>query len=182
MTLRKATLADLADLVALSRTTFADTYAHLNDPADFEAYLDSAFSETQMTEELAVPNTATYFVDYQNITAGYFKLNFNKSPDQSDRPQLDNDVFSSFREQSMTELERIYLIKEWQGKGLAAPMMAAIEAEAKAVGSTCLWLGVWEQNPKAMRFYEKCGFVHMGEHIFQIGSDAQRDWLMIKAI
>ena len=45
-----------------------------------------------------------------------------------------------------------------------------------------MWLGVWEYNPRAIRFYEKHGFVEVGSHVFQLGKDPQIDLLMQKKL
>lgn len=114
-------------------------------------------------------------------TIGYFKINAHLSPTSTDRPKFDFDI-SSFVNTPMAELERIYLKKEYHGKGLATAMMSFIENIAKNKGCQFLWLGVWSLNPKAIRFYEKCGFSRFGSHIFQIGDDAQRDLLLWKKL
>lgn len=43
-------------------------------------------------------------------------------------------------------------------------------------------LGVWEHNHRALRFYEKNGFIAFGTHIFQLGNDQQTDILMKKSV
>ena len=76
------------------------------------------------------------------------------------------------------ELHRIYVSREWQGRGVAQELMRAAIAVASRSGSDWLWLGVWEHNPKAIAFYKKYGFGLAGEHPFMLGRERQRDLIM----
>ena len=76
------------------------------------------------------------------------------------------------------ELWRFYVLREWHGQGIAQALMERVRAEAVARGAATLWLGVWDQNPRAQAFYRKCGFVEVGDHVFLFGTDPQRDLVM----
>jgi ribosomal protein S18 acetylase RimI-like enzyme len=80
------------------------------------------------------------------------------------------------------ELVRFYVDRPWHGSGVARAMMSACDDEARRRGARTLWLGVWEHNPRAIRFYEKCGFVDVGSHKFVLGDDEQTDRLMARPI
>lgn len=181
MTYRLIESKDLYQLVEIACTTFIETYADKNDPTEFYPYVELTFAPEQLQNELNTEGSIFYFVEQDNHIIGYFKINTNKSPAHTDRPHFYFD-FSPFETINTTELERIYLKKEYQGKGFAAEMMSFIEDCARQKNSQYLWLGVWTMNPKAIRYYEKCGFITFGEHIFQIGQDAQKDYLMWKSI
>ena len=181
MTYRLIEPKDLYQLVEIACTTFMDTFAEHNEPAAFYAYVEQAFAPEQMQKELHTEGSLFYFVEHDNHIIGYFKINTNKSPAQTDRPHFYAD-FSPYQSLKMAELERVYLKKEYQGKGLAAELMAYIEDCVRQTNAHYLWLGVWSLNPKAIRYYEKCGFNTLGEHIFQIGDDAQKDYLMWKKL
>ena len=43
-----------------------------------------------------------------------------------------------------------------------------------------IWLGVWEKNERALRFYEQNGFYGIGTHCFILGKDRQIDHIMRK--
>ncbi len=45
-----------------------------------------------------------------------------------------------------------------------------------------IWLGVWEKNPRAIRFYEKNGFIQFDTHIFMVGNDPQTDVMMKRSL
>jgi ribosomal protein S18 acetylase RimI-like enzyme len=76
------------------------------------------------------------------------------------------------------ELERIYVVPEYQGKGIGADILKQILIHAKEWNKKYLWLGVWEHNPKAISFYQRHGFQKFGEHPYFIGNDKQTDWLL----
>lgn len=165
LTLIKCDVEHLEDLVSLSRKTFKDAFAHLNDPEDFQSYLNSAFSQQALIDELNNENTSFYFTYYGNELAGYFKL--NKGNAQTD-----------IKDANSLEIERIYVLKEYQGKNIGQWMIAKIKEIAKNEHFAYLWLGVWEVNKKAIRFYASNGFKKFGEHPYHIGKDKQTDWLM----
>ena len=71
---------------------------------------------------------------------------------------------------------------DWHGKGLAQALMDACIGELRRQNADAVWLGVWEHNPRAIAFYRKCGFTEVGEHVFVLGEDPQRDVVMVKPL
>ena len=165
LSLQECTLENLEVLLRLSRETFEDAFAHLNDPRDFQEYMDSAFSRDALQKELHDPHSSFYFVYCDGMLAGYFKLN---------RAEAQTDLHDP---QSL-ELERIYVHKDFQGKKIGQWMLSQIKNLTARDGYRYLWLGVWEVNTNAIRFYQKNGFEKFGEHPYFIGKDRQNDWLM----
>lgn len=84
--------------------------------------------------------------------------------------------------QSPGEIQRLYVVDAWHGKGIAQDLMHACIREMEARGSDVAWLGVWERNPRAISFYRKFGFVEVGDHFFSLGNDPQRDIVMARSI
>ena len=80
------------------------------------------------------------------------------------------------------ELNRLYVAAAWHGKGVAQALLKDAMKSAKDAGADCLWLGVWEHNPRAIAFYRKCGFEDVGSHHFMLGTDRQRDVIMSLAL
>ncbi|PLP41766.1 GNAT family N-acetyltransferase, partial [Klebsiella variicola] len=76
------------------------------------------------------------------------------------------------------EILCLYIDEPYHGKGFAQALIHKCFAEFAAQGSDIVWLGVWEHNPRAISFYRKLGFTEVGEHIFQVGTDPQRDIIM----
>lgn len=167
VSIREATLADAKPLTDLSYTTFWDAFAHhpKNAPDDLAHYMRQAFSIEQISFELAEPNATFLIAEINDKPAGYAKLIAGSIEDgvTADRP---------------IELSRLYSHQEYLGKGVGQNLMDACFEYARAHDHDVMWLGVWEFNPRAQRFYEKNGFQQVGRHVFQLGSDPQTDILM----
>jgi len=163
--LRPCTPDDLNKLVELSRKTFAHAFREQNNPADFEHYLETAFHPRQLLSELKDANSTYYFVFDHTILIGYFKI--NQGAAQTDLKEVNG-----------LELERIYVLDTYQGKHIGSWMLKQIAALARNRQKAYIWLGVWEYNTHAIRFYEREGFIKFGTHPYYIGRDKQTDWLM----
>ena len=177
MTIQKVTEKELPTLIALARETFIAAFEKQNNPDDFAAYVNTAFTFAVFKKELDTEGSVFYLVYNDAELIGYFKLNHNKIPHDGIHLIPEFDVIKTNK---MTELERIYLTDNTHGRGFATLMMHEIVALSKAENSAFVWLGVWEHNLKAIKFYQKAGFSKFGEHIFMIGDDPQTDWLMWK--
>lgn len=165
--IKKCDTNDLETLCELSRSTYRDTFAHLNTPENMDAYLSDSFAPEKIAEELSNPASCFYFLFADGELAGYLKI--NESPAQSDI----NDPLS-------LELERIYVKSGFQGGGLGRILLEKAQAEALSRDKRYLWLGVWEKNDKALVFYRKNGFYPIGTHAFVMGDDCQTDFIMRK--
>jgi len=156
---------DLQDLVEISIKTFVSAFEKQNDPEDFKTYIHKAFSKEQLEKELLDPDVRFYFVYKENNLVGYYKLN---SKNAQTEPLGDDSI----------EIERIYVLDEYQGQNIGMDMLLKIIDIAKNEKNIFLWLGVWEKNTSAIRFYERYGFIKFGTHPYIIGNDIQTDWLM----
>ena len=163
--LQKCTAEHLDQLVKLSKKTFVDAFEQVNDPEDFKTYIDKAFAKEQIADELKNPDSSFYFTYLDQQLAGYFKL--NEQAAQTDINEAD-----------ALEVERIYVLQGFQGMRIGQWMMEEIKNIGISRNKNYLWLGVWEENVKAVRFYERHGFVKFGKHPYYIGKDRQMDWLM----
>lgn len=175
MTIKKVTENELPTLIALARETFIAAFAEQNNPDDFAAYIASAFTFAAFKKEWDTEGSVFYLAYNTDELIGYFKLNHNKIPHDAINVIPE---FELIKSNKMTELERIYLTDNTHGKGFATLMMNEIVQLSKAENSAFIWLGVWENNLKAIKFYQKTGFSKFGEHLFIIGDDPQTDWLM----
>lgn len=167
-TIRPATLHDAAALSALGERTFREAFSDSNTASDMDAYCAAAFSADIQARELQDLATTTLVVEHGHHLIAYAQL-VNKGHDAvvAERP---------------VELKRFYVDKAFHGTALAPELMRASEEQAKAIGADVVWLGVWERNPRAIRFYQKNGFDQVGEHIFTVGADPQRDLVMSRRV
>ncbi|MCB0820060.1 MAG: GNAT family N-acetyltransferase, partial [Bacteroidetes bacterium] len=76
------------------------------------------------------------------------------------------------------EIERVYVLKEFHGMHVGRKLLEKAIELANSQNSEFVWLGVWEKNHKAIRFYEKNGFKPFDKHIFRLGEDEQTDIMM----
>jgi ribosomal protein S18 acetylase RimI-like enzyme len=169
--IRQAVPEDAQLLTGLAFTTFWDAFAHhpKNAPDDLAHYMRQAFSLEQISEELNDPRSLFLIAEINGDTAGYAKLIF-----ESTEP----DIIAEWP----VELSRLYSHQKFLGQGVGQALMDACFDLAIEAGRDVMWLGVWEYNPRAQRFYEKNGFRFVGKHTFLLGSDPQTDLLMQKEL
>jgi diamine N-acetyltransferase len=169
--IRQAICDDAKLLTDLSYTTFWDAFAHhpKNAPDDLAHYMRQAFSIEQITVELACAKSIFLIGEIEEKPAGYAKL-------------IVDTIEPGITAERPVELSRLYSHQEYLGKGVGQNLMDACFERARKDGRDVMWLGVWEHNPRAQRFYEKNGFRVVGRHTFQLGSDAQTDLLMQKEL
>jgi GNAT superfamily N-acetyltransferase len=165
--IRPATIGDAKSLTDLSYTTFWDAFAHhpKNAPDDLAHYMRQAFNLGQITDELGDPQTIFLLAEIDGELAGYAKL-------------ICENIEPGITANKPIELNRLYSQQKFLGHGVGQTLMDACFALAKEQGFDTMWLGVWEYNPRAQRFYEKNGFQQVSSHTFVLGSDPQTDLLM----
>jgi GNAT superfamily N-acetyltransferase len=171
MNIRQARVEDAGPLAELAFTTFWDAFAGhpKNAPHDLDAYMQQAFNVEQVASELADPKSVFLLAEIDGTLAGYSKLviDYIEPGVTAERP---------------VELNRLYSRQEFLGKGVGQGLMDECFERARRHGHDVMWLGVWEYNPRAQRFYEKNGFRVCGKHTFLLGSDPQTDLLMQKEL
>jgi len=169
VTIRRGNSDDANLLAELGARTFQETFAADNTSEDMAAYLALHFSVAQQTAELAHPASTFLIAEIDGQPAGYAKLHAGEPP---------KDIEGA----KPIELVRLYVSQEWLGRGVGEALMRACLDEAHTAGAETLWLGVWERNARAQAFYRKWEFRAVGEHMFQLGTDMQRDILMERAL
>ncbi len=163
--IKKITINDIEQLQKIGRQTFYETFSAENTEENMEKYLKDRFSIEKLTSELRDNNTEFYFASLDNKVIGYLKLNFEQSQTE---PQDDKAV----------EIERIYVLKDFHGKNVGQLLFDKAIQIATQKSADYVWLGVWEENSRAINFYKKNGFVEFDKHIFKLGNDEQTDIMM----
>jgi ribosomal protein S18 acetylase RimI-like enzyme len=163
--IRKAVLKDLGDLLHMARTAFLQAFTAGNKPENVSAYLDEAFTLEQFEKELAHPASTFFVAELEGELIGYTKVNL--VPAQTD-----------VHDPESLEIARLYVLEDHLGSGLGKKLLDTAIDFAKQNQKKYLWLGVWEMNVRAIRFYEKNGLRIFGSHPFPFGDEVQTDYLM----
>jgi len=163
--IEKITTGQILELQSISRQTFSETFSDFNSAADMDKYLEESFHIDRLKNELENPESLFFFAIYDGKKAGYLKLNSGASQ-------------TELQDNNALEIERIYVLKEYLGKKIGQALYDKAFAIAKEKAVKYLWLGVWEENHRALAFYRKNGFTAFGQHIFTLGKDEQTDLMM----
>ncbi len=156
---------DVNKISEIAKKTFIETFSETNSEEDLIFYLENNFKPEKISEEMDNPNSIFFISYFDDIPCGYLKINFNKTPKE-------------LKGYKTIELQRIYILKEFIGKKIGKLLMEKTINIARDKGADYIWLGVWENNHSAKKFYDNWGFKIFGSHIFQTGKNIETDELM----
>ncbi|MDX1476815.1 MAG: GNAT family N-acetyltransferase [Saprospiraceae bacterium] len=165
MEIRRVSVTDLQQLQIIARSTFAESFAYGNSEDNMSKYLETEFSTDKLRTEIENKHSEFYFAVTDGNIVGYLKI--NTGPAQTE-----------VQKAPTLEIERIYVLKAYHGKQVGRRLFETALERGRALGVDYLWLGVWEHNPRAIRFYEKNGFVVFDKHVFKLGEEEQTDLMM----
>ncbi|MFC6099162.1 GNAT family N-acetyltransferase [Olivibacter domesticus] len=163
----KASFNELETIQQLGRETFSETFAQSNTAADMKRYLEENFNEHKVRTELSNPDSIFFIAWEDEKAVGYLKVNSGNAQ-------------TEIQDHTALEIERIYVRSSHHGKKVGQLLYEKALEIAEDQNKSYVWLGVWEENPRAIRFYEKNGFVTFDKHIFKMGNDEQTDIMMKK--
>jgi diamine N-acetyltransferase len=167
--IRYANPSDAKRLAALAEETFRDTFASMNTVGDMEMHCRTSYGEAMQAAEISDPRMVTLVYEDEGDMIAFAQLRWAEAP-------------SCVSAGTPGEIQRLYVAKAWHGKGIAQDLMSACIQEMEKRGSDVVWLGVWERNPRAIAFYKKYGFAEVGDHVFPLGRDPQRDIVMVRPV
>jgi len=163
--INKIGIEQIEQLQQIGRQTFSETFAESNTAENMAKYLEEAYAHEKLKAELSDPNSVFYFAMMGQDVIGYLKLNFGASQTELNH----NDAL---------EIERIYVAKAFHGKKVGQLLFDKAIQVAKEQHLAYVWLGVWENNKRAIQFYTKNGFIEFDQHVFVLGDEAQTDLIM----
>ena len=163
--IRRAKASDAPSLAVLAERTFRDTFGPRNSPENMDSHAAKVFGPEIQLREIGERSLVTTIAEADRRMIGFSQLRLSHA-------------HASVVAQRPAELARLYVVAEWQGRGVSRDLMQDALDTAKREGCDTLWLGVWEHNPKAMAFYRKFGLEVVGTHAYMLGQDRQRDLVM----
>ncbi|MCC9065149.1 GNAT family N-acetyltransferase [Flavobacterium piscisymbiosum] len=163
--IKEISINDIDQLQKIGRQTFQETFSESNSEENMKNYLEEGFSNEKLTQELTNKDSQFYFATLENEVIGYLKVNFGESQ-------------TELKDSKSLEIERIYVSKEFHGKKVGQLLYEKAIQIAKDKNIDYVWLGVWEENLRAISFYTKNGFVEFDKHIFKLGNEEQTDIMM----
>jgi ribosomal protein S18 acetylase RimI-like enzyme len=165
MTIKELTAADIPALRDLAIRIYRDTFTDQNSAESMEAFLERDYSTESFQKEFTEPGSRYFFISDGETHAGYLRV---RRSTEVDHLLGTNNI----------ELHRLYIDKPYHGQRVGHELMQLAMDIATEGQYEWIWLGVWEHNPRAQRFYQKWGFEKFSEHIFHMGEEKQTDWLL----
>ena len=166
--IRRITISEVEELQKIGRKTFRETFEEVNSEEDMLKYEAESLSIEKLTQELENPDSEFYFAVKEGEILGYLKLNFDDAQTE--------------KVEEGYEIERIYVLKAFHGMKVGQILFEKALQIGQEKEMSSVWLGVWEENHRALRFYEKNGFEVFGKHDFVLGEDVQTDLMMKLAL
>ncbi|MDP9959701.1 GNAT family N-acetyltransferase [Chryseobacterium lathyri] len=167
--IHKGGIQDLEIIQNIGRQTFSETFAENNSEEAMKTYLEESFSTEKVKSELNNPDSYFFIAWEEDIPVGYLKLNSGAAQ-------------TELKDDTSLEIERIYVKKSHHGQKVGQLLYNQALETARSLNKSYLWLGVWEENLRALNFYRKNGFEEFGSHTFRLGDEDQTDLMMKKIL
>lgn len=164
LAIRRATVEDAATLSSLATATFVETFGHLYEREDLQAFLDDAYAVEKQATILAHPDYAVWFLEADGRPVGHCAAGPCGLPHDDVRP-------------GDGEIKRLYVLREFQG-GQGGRLMDTAIAWLERDGPRTLWVGVWSENLGAQRFYQRYGFAQVGTYGFPVGRVVDLEFIL----
>lgn len=171
--IRPATSGDVEAIASIGSKTFTASFGWSLPAPDLRSYLESAYKPSSIARDLSDPLVDIFVACPSNspeMVIGFVQLNqgtIEPSVADSERP---------------IELQRLYVDELHHGGGVGRALLNEAERISREGGFKTMWLGVWEENFKAQKVYERSGFRKVGSHDFVMGTCVQTDWILIKSL
>lgn len=153
ITITPVSVEDYKIVQLISRETFYDTFASSNSEEDMQKYISESFNDNKIKEELSNKESQFFIAWEDSLPIGYLKINSGNAQTELQDPLS-------------IEIERIYVKATHHGKRVGQLLYDKALEIARQTNKHSIWLGVWEENPRAIRFYTKNGFVAFDKHSY----------------
>jgi ribosomal protein S18 acetylase RimI-like enzyme len=199
--IRPATPSDATSIVTLGSHIFELFFGHSLARKDLDAYLTEAYVTSAILDEIQDPRKTILVATLPSNelktsgVPGLLQHDFSSHPEQQSQSNIPADTVVGFVQLTRgttepcldsslrnIELQRLYVHPICHGTGIGRLLMEAAEEIAKCEEFDVMWLGVWEENFKAQKVYERLGYSRVGEHGFKMGETIQVDWILTKPV
>jgi ribosomal protein S18 acetylase RimI-like enzyme len=154
-TIVKSNEQDYKEFAGIASQSFIESHGRSAAPEDINKYVLENYNWDVCKAELADAKNNYHFIYHDNILAGFSKIVFNVP-----HPNI--------AAVNVTKLERFYLLKEFYGMRIGDELFNYNIELSKANHQSGMWLYVWKENLRAIRFYKKKGFEMIGSHEFKL--------------
>ena len=161
----EAKLQNLEELADIARRSFFEAYPQNTDHENMALYIKEAFAEREIKSQFQNEKSVFFLLKVKEVICGYAKLRWDRAPDE-------------LKAQSAVELERLYFLNEYKGRGLGSRLLQFCIDFSKKNKFEWMWLLVWDENISGIQFYEKKGFEIFGRKTFHFGNESSDDILM----
>lgn len=165
LAIRRAMPADAAALSVIADATFTEAFGHLYPAEDLDAFLRASYTVERQRVILEAPGYAVWLLEDDGVAVGHAAAGPCGLPHTAVRPEDG-------------ELKRLYVLAKYQNGGWGGRLFQAAMDWLLAEGPRTLWIGVWENNLGAQRFYARHGFEKVGEHTFPVGRVVDREFTL----
>ena len=168
--IKKANTSDTNLLALLGRITFRESHGHfIKDKNDLSNYLNKSYSVSKLKKDLNDPKNLFHIIYVNNLPVGYTKLVINAEHEGITSPNI-------------CRLERIYILNDFIPLKIGQQFLSFIEKKAKKLQLDTMWLTVYIENFRAIRFYERNEFKAVGALNFPVNKTAYKNLVFSKQI
>lgn len=155
--IRRAEPKDAAVLAELGRQTFVESHGHSASKEILDVYLNAKYNPKAFLDDLSDPANLFHLLVCGEIVVGYAKLSLNIS-------------HSNVAEPNAAKLDRLYVLEAYHDQKLGLTLFNHQLELARTMNQQAMWLFVWVENHRAIRFYTKAGFEIVGSHQFALSA------------
>jgi len=162
---------DAVLLADLGSRTFHAAYKDDFPAEQMAEYLSVNFKPEEIAAEISSGGRYFFVAEKGGVPVGYSKL----------RNDRGHETVSDATLQPALEMQRIYLLADQYATGLGKTLLQHALGYAQDHGYASLWLQVWQENHRAIAFYERNGFDKVGTATFRWPTTVTHDWVMLSA-
>lgn len=166
---RLAEETDAVLVAELGAKTFFDAYIGQSLADELHEYNREHFTPALMSRLLADHSNTVVIAADAGTPIGYAQLTFGAVADGVDG-------------RAPVEIVRFYLVDSAKGQRLGDSLMAECLRIARDRNADVAWLSVWDENPVAIRFYERQGFAIVGHKTFEFAGRPDPSLIMARQI